>query len=108
MSLRCGQSCILCNISGFSKSRCGTTQECENLMGLGCMSDDMSNLTSFDKWFVWVLKTFEFCNCLFSPLSVSLSAVSWQTKVESDSVSDKAFVLTLKLPFDKISGTNWK
>ena len=49
MSRRCGQSCILCNILDFCKSRCGTTQECETLMGLGWMSDDMLNSTNFDK-----------------------------------------------------------
>ena len=49
MSLKCGQSCILCNILDYGKSRCGTTQECETLMGLGCISDDILNSTSFDK-----------------------------------------------------------
>ena len=107
MSLKCGQSCILCNILDYGKSRCGTTQECETLMGLGCISDDILNSTSFDKWFIWLLKTFDICNCLFSPLSISLFAVSWLTKVESDPLSNKAFVLTLKLSFDKITGISF-
>ena len=64
--------------------------------------------TSFDKWFVWVLKTCDFCNCLFSPLSLSLSAVSWLTKVETDPLSNKAFVLILKPLFDKITGMTCK
>ena len=72
------------------------------------MPDDMLNSTSFDKWFIWVLKTFHICNCLFSPLRLSLYAVSWLPKVESDPLSNKAFVLTLKLPFDKITGITCK
>ena len=49
MSQRRVQSCTLFNILDFGNYRCGTTQEYETLMGLGCMFDDMLNSTSFDK-----------------------------------------------------------
>ena len=103
MSFRCGQLCILCNILDFGMSGCGT-QKFEILMGLGRMSEDMLNSRIFGQWFTWVLKTFHISNCLFSLFSLSSSAVSSLTRVGWDLLCIKAFVLTLKLLFNKIIG----